>query len=106
MLTLQDPADGGVWHKQTSEQFCAFIMPQDDHLTSFVIGTGSAPFKSTCATGDLAAVASIAARCYKPFDPAFAARCLIAARQAFAWAIAPPEHPLPQPAGHHHRRVQ
>jgi endoglucanase len=63
MLTQQDD-DGGVWHKQTSENFCGFILPQDDHLVSYVIGTGSAPYKSTCASADLAAVAAIAARCY------------------------------------------
>lgn len=85
MLSLQD-TDGGVWHKQTSRHFCAFILPQDDHLPSEVIGTGYAPYKSTCATADLASVAAIAARCYKPFDPAFADRCLTAARSAWAWA--------------------
>ena len=36
---MQDE-DGGVWHKQTSEHFCGFIMPEDDKLTSYVIGTG------------------------------------------------------------------
>ena len=41
MLTLQD-TDGGVWHKQTSEHFCTFILPQDDHLTSYVIGCSPA----------------------------------------------------------------
>jgi endoglucanase len=46
MLSLQD-SDGGVWHKQTSEHFCGFIMPQDDTLISYVIGTGAEPFKST-----------------------------------------------------------
>ena len=86
MLSLQDPADGGVWHKQTSLRFCAFIMPQDDTLSSQVIGTGTAPFKSTAATADLAAVAAIAARCYAPFDKPFAARCLAAARSAWTWA--------------------
>jgi endoglucanase len=85
MLSLQD-TDGGVWHKQTSLHFCAFIMPQDDHLPSQVIGTGTAPYKSTCATADLASVMAIAARCYQPFDPAFAARCLAAARSAWTWA--------------------
>jgi endoglucanase len=45
MLSLQD-TDGGVWHKQTSLHFCAFIMPQDDHLPSQIIGTGAAPYKS------------------------------------------------------------
>jgi endoglucanase len=85
MLSLQD-ADGGVWHKQTSENFCSFVMPQDDHLISYVIGTGSPPYKSTGATADLAAVAAIAARCYGPFDDAYAKSCLVAARQAYAWA--------------------
>ena len=85
MLSMQDPADGGVWHKQTSLHFCAFIMPQDDHLVSQIIGTGSVPYKSTCATADLAAVMAIAARCYAPFDAAFAARCLTAARNAWTW---------------------
>jgi endoglucanase len=86
MLSLQDPSDGGVFHKQTSLHFCAFILPQDDLLVSEIIGTGSAPYESTCATADFAAVMAIAARCYAPFDPTFAARCLAAARAAWSWA--------------------
>jgi endoglucanase len=85
MLSLQD-ADGGVWHKQTSENFCAFVLPQDDRLISYIIGTGSAPYKSTSATADLAAVAAIAARCYGPYDDAYAKNCLDAAKRAYAWA--------------------
>jgi endoglucanase len=98
MLQLQD-ADGGVWHKQTSEQFCGFIMPQEDHLTSYVIGTGAAPFKSTCATADLASVAAIAARCYKPYDPSFASHCLEAARRAWSWAQQHPSVTFTNPPG-------
>lgn len=90
MLSLQDE-DGGVWHKQTSEHFCAFIMPQADTLTSYVIGTGSAPYKSTCATGDFAAVMAIASRCYAACDADFSQQCLVAARKAWAWATAHPE---------------
>jgi len=97
MLSLQDPTDGGVWHKQTSLHFCAFILPQDDHLPSQIIGTGSAPYKSTCATADLASVMAIAARCYQPFDPAFAARCLTAARNAWTWARNHPSVPFTNP---------
>jgi endoglucanase len=89
MLSLQD-TDGGVWHKQTSEHFCAFIMPQDDSLTSYIIGTGEVPYKSTCATADVAAVMAIAARCYRSYDATFAQRCLTAARQGWAWAVAHP----------------
>jgi endoglucanase len=98
MLSLQD-ADGGVWHKQTSENFCAFILPQDDHLTSYVIGTGSAPYKSTCATAGLAAVAAIAARCFGPFDDAYAKTCLEAAKRAHAWASKNPNVTFRNPDG-------
>jgi endoglucanase len=98
MLSLQD-ADGGVWHKQTSEAFCGFVMPEQDGLTSYVIGTGSAPYKSTAATADLASVAAIAARCYGEFDAAFAERCLVAARKAWAWAIANPGVVFRNPLG-------
>jgi endoglucanase len=89
MLQLQD-ADGGVWHKQTSEHFCGFVMPAADTLVSYVIGTGSAPYKSTGATAGLATVMAIAARCYAPYDAAFAHRCLTAARSAYTWAAAHP----------------
>ena len=98
MLSLQD-ADGGVWHKQTSERFCAFIMPQDDTMTSYIIGTGSPPYKSTCATADLAAAGAIAARCYGAYDPGFAQRCLTAARSAWSWAIAHPDVMFENPPG-------
>src|SRR6202167_1468062 len=98
MLSLQD-ADGGVWHKQTSENFCGFIMPEDDHLISYVIGTGSAPYKSTSASADLAAVSAIAARCYGSFDDAYANRCMDAARRAFAWASKNPDVSFQNPSG-------
>ncbi len=98
MLQLQEP-DGGVFHKQTSDKFCGFILPQDDHLVSNVIGTGAAPFKGTAATGDLAAVMASAARCYAPFDKALAARFLAAARNAWTWAAANPGVVFQNPAG-------
>jgi len=84
MLQMQD-TDGGVWFKQTSEHFSGFVAPEDDHLPSEVIGTGAPVFKSTCASADLAAVAAMAARIYKPYDAAFAAQNLEAARKAWTW---------------------
>ena len=98
MLQLQD-ADGGVFHKQTSEHFCAFIMPQDDHLVSEVIGTGAIPYKSTAATADFAAVMAIAARCYGAFDTSLAQRLLDAAKRAWTWAVAHPDVPFTNPPG-------
>ena len=99
MLSMQDPTDGGVWHKQTSARFSGFLMPEKDGLPSEVIGTGSAPFKSTCATADLASVMAVAARCYEAFDPTFAARCLEASRHAFRWAQSNGDVAFRNPAG-------
>jgi endoglucanase len=84
MLTMQDD-DGGVWHKQTSENFADFVMPENDNLVSYVIGTGKDPFKSSAATADFAAVMAIASRVYKPFDAAYALSCLKAAEKAWTW---------------------
>lgn len=98
MLKMQDD-DGGAWHKQTSEHFSGFVAPQDDNLPSEVIGTGTAPYKSTCATADLAAVGAIAARVYKPFDAKFAEQALQAAQKAWAWAEKNPDVTFRNPAG-------
>jgi len=98
MLKMQDE-DGGAWQKQASEHFPGFVMPEDDHLPSEVIGTGHEPYKSTCATADLAAVAAIAARVYLPFDPKFATRNLEAARKAFAWTETFPNETFRNPPG-------
>lgn len=98
MLKMQD-GDGGVWQKQTGTHFSGFVMPEDDKLPSEVIGTGSAPYKSTCATADLAAVAAIAARVYKPYDPKFSAKSLEAARKAWQWAEKNPNVTFKNPSG-------
>jgi len=98
MLKMQDD-DGGAWHKQTSEHFPGFVMPEDDLLPSEVIGTGQQPYKSTCATADLAAVAAIAARVYSPFDAKFAAQNLEAARKAWLWTEKFPNVTFKNPPG-------
>lgn len=89
MLSIQDE-DGGAFHKQTSERFPGFVMPDADESVSYVIGVGAEPFKGACASADLAAVAAIAARAYRPYDAAFAERALAAARKAWSWAAAHP----------------
>jgi endoglucanase len=98
MLSMQD-GDGGVWHKQTSERFCDFILPEKDTLISYVIGTGKEPYKSSCATGDFAAVMAIASRAYRPFDAAYAEKCLRAARQAWNWLEKYPNVTFHNPPG-------
>jgi endoglucanase len=89
MLSMQD-TDGGVWQKQTAEKFIGFLMPERDTATSYVVGTGSAPYKSSCATGDFAAVMAIAQRVYQPYDQAFASRAGAAAAKAWTWLDAHP----------------
>jgi endoglucanase len=84
MLTMQDE-DGGVWHKQTSERFPPFVLPHDDTLSSFIVGTGAEPYKSSCATADFAAVLAIAGRVYRPFDATYAHQASAAARRAWTW---------------------
>jgi len=84
LLTMQDPSDGGVYHKLTSLDFCGFIMPEDDRAGRYVIGKGSA------ATFDFAAVCATAYRIYKKYLPGFADSCLAAARYAWAWGSAHP----------------
>jgi endoglucanase len=84
MLSMQDD-DGGAWQKQTLANFGGFILPEKEDAPSYVVGTGTAPYKSSCATADLAAVAAIAARVYRPFDAAYASRNLAAARKAWDW---------------------
>jgi len=98
MLSMQDE-DGGVFHKQTSERFCDFVMPEKDGLVSFVIGTGGEPYKSSCATADLAAVMATAARIYLPFDATYSAKALDSARRAFAWVEKNPGLLFTNPAG-------
>ena len=98
MLSMQDQ-DGGVWHKQTSDRFCGFILPDKDTLVSYVIGIGKEPYKNSCATADFAAVMAIAARVYEPFDAAYAKKCLQAARQAWSWLDKYPNVAFQNPRG-------
>ena len=98
MLSMQD-ADGGMWHKQTTEKFSGFVMPHEDRMTSFIIGSGAAPYKGTCATADFAAVMAVAARLYRPHDPAFAQRALAAAEAAWKWAEQHPSVLFSNPRG-------
>jgi endoglucanase len=83
MLTMQDPNDGGVYHKLTSKQFCGMIMPQDDKSDRFVV------MKSTAATLDFAAVMAKAYRVFSKYEKSFpnvANSCLVASKNAWNWA--------------------
>jgi endoglucanase len=85
MLKMQD-TDGGAWHKQTALHFGSFIPPQDDKDLPYVIGSGHSPYKTTCASADVAAVAALSARLFAPYDKDFSDRSLAAAKKGFDWA--------------------
>ena len=99
-LTMQDPYDGGVYHKLTTPNFEGFIMPKDCKQQRYVVA------KSVTATLDFAAVMADAARLYEPFQrdyPGFSAQAAAMAERAYQWAKANPtafyrQHQLKDPA--------
>jgi len=83
MLTMQDPNDGGVYHKLTNAVFDKFEMPDKDTTPRYVVQKG------TAAALDFAAVMAQASRIFKQFPqqtPGLADSCLIAAKKAWQWA--------------------
>ena len=82
MLTMQDPTDGGVYHKLTSPEFGAFQMPSECHQPRYVVQ------KSTAAALDFAATMALASRIYREYDEhkAFAHQAIEAATKAWQWA--------------------
>ncbi len=95
MLTMQDPADGGVYHKLTNQRFDGMVMPDQATSARYVVQ------KTTAATLDFAAVMAMASRLYAPYDaqwPGLAPRMLAAAQAAWRWAQAHPAQVYRQPA--------
>ena len=83
MLDMQDPNDGGVYHKLTTENFSGTEMPHEATATRYVVQ------KSTAATLDFAAVMAQASRIFEEYSSQMSGlsnRCLTAALQAWRWA--------------------
>ncbi|MDH0867221.1 glycoside hydrolase family 9 protein [Mitsuaria sp. GD03876] len=100
MLTMQDPDDGGVYHKLTNPSFDGVVMP--DAATAS--GDRVVVQKSTAATLDFAAVMAVGSRVFKDFEqqrPGLSARMLAAARSAWTWAQAHPDAIYRQPPDIH-----
>jgi len=88
MLTMQDPADGGVYHKLTNAIFDKFEMPDKATEPRYVVQKG------TAATLDFAAVMAQASRIFLKFRnelPGLGDSCSIAASRAWAWAVKNPD---------------
>lgn len=84
MLTVQDPADGGVYNKVTNANFDGMVMPNAATNPRYFCAKG------TAATFDFAAVMAVASRVYQSYDPAFATQCLNASIAAYNWGIGNP----------------
>ncbi|WP_146901228.1 glycoside hydrolase family 9 protein [Adhaeribacter aerolatus] len=83
MLTMQDPNDGGVYHKLTNPAFDGMIMPDKADKPRYVVQKG------TGAALNFAAVMAQASRVYKNFNrdfPGLSDTMLTAATRAWEWA--------------------
>ena len=88
MLTMQDPHDGGVYHKCTHANFSGAVMPHQATAPRYVVQ------KSSTATLDFAAVMAQASRIFREFEselPGLADSCLTAALHAWQWARKNPD---------------
>lgn len=83
MMTMQDPADGGVYHKLTNARFDGMVMPDKPGTDRYVVQ------KSITAALDFAAVMAQSSRIFKNYKrelPGLADSCSAAAVKAWAWA--------------------
>ncbi|MDR2919436.1 MAG: glycoside hydrolase family 9 protein [Tannerella sp.] len=88
MLTMQDPGDGGVYHKCTNASFDGMVMPGVTKEPRYVVQ------KSTAAALDFTAVMAQASRIYARYEkqlPGLADSCLQAAEKAWKWALLHPD---------------
>ncbi|RZT04188.1 non-processive endocellulase [Duganella sp. CF402] len=88
MLTMQDPNDGGVYHKLTNKSFDGMEMPDQVKATPRYVVQ-----KSTAAALDFAATMATASRIFKAYEqqrPGLSARMMAAAEAAWQWAQANP----------------
>lgn len=94
MLTMQDPNDGGVYHKLTNKKFDGTVMPHEATTERYVVQ------KTTAAALDFAAVMATASRVLAQYEnqlPGMSAKMLAAAESAWEWAVANPAVIYKQP---------
>ncbi|MFK3737389.1 glycoside hydrolase family 9 protein [Massilia sp. TN1-12] len=95
MATMQDPEDGGVYHKLTNLSFDGMVMPDKATAPRYVVQ------KTTAAALDFAATLAAASRVLARFDaqaPGRSQRWLAQAESAWRWALAHPAVRYRQPA--------
>ena len=94
LFKMQAP-DGSVYHKISALNFCPFIMPSQESAPRYFV-----PWSSE-ATADFVAMMAEMSRDIRPYDAAYADRCLAAARKSYAFLLAhPAEHHCDQSEFH------
>ena len=94
LLTMQYPdGSGRVSHKLTTPGFCGFIMPEKELDKRYFTDWGSA------ATADFVAMMAMAARYFKPYDEAYAKKCLDAAKVSYEFLKKNPQDKAPNLSG-------
>ncbi len=90
LLKMQYPdGSGKVSHKLTPLNFPGFVMPEKDASKTYFTDWG------TAATADFVAMTAMAARYFKPYDAAYAQRCLDASKNSYAFLKANPADKKP-----------
>ena len=79
MLKMQDPDNGGVYHKVSCYNFPETVRA-DEEVEQLVLSP-----VSIAATADFAAVMAKSSKVYAPFDSEFADKCLKAAQRAWKY---------------------
>lgn len=91
MEGMQDPWDGGVYHKTTTAQFEGFVSPSEATSRRFVVA------KSTAAALNFAAVLAKVSRMIRADDPAYASTLSGKAAYAWEWALSNPAQRFKNP---------
>ncbi len=94
VLTMQAD-DGSVYHKISTERFGPFIMPEAETTNRYFTPWGSE------ATAYFVGMTAQAARIFRPYDRAFANRCLEAAQKSYQFLKAHPDFHRPDPVNVH-----
>ncbi|WP_017446702.1 glycoside hydrolase family 9 protein [Gayadomonas joobiniege] len=92
---MQDPNDGGVYHKLTTKKFTGKVMPDEALSERYLVA------KSVTASLDFSAVMALASRVLVKVLPVHANEYLAAAKKAYIWALKHPKQVYQQPADIH-----
>jgi endoglucanase len=85
LLTMQ-AEDGSAYHKLTTKKFGGFISPETETAERYFTPWGSE------ATANFVGMTAQASRIFKPYNRAFADRCLQAARRSYEFLKTHPEY--------------